>query len=78
MSNIIQFTGKQRVTVEDTMRVLNEEVAAGEVDFLLVTVMRKNTSVTTAMTTGPAHCLVYMNQLQRMKIEELMREAGMI
>lgn len=79
MSNVIQFPGdRQCVTVEEVLERLTAAVKAGEVQYLMFTTMGPDTNCKTAMTTIPAHCAVYMNQLQRLSIEELMRDRGMI
>lgn len=76
---MIQFPGdSSRVTVKDILERLIAAVDAGEVEYLMFVTMGPNTNVKTAMTTTPAHCAVYMNQLQRLSIEELMRDRGMI
>lgn len=79
MSNVIQFPGDaSKVTVEDILARLTEAVKAGEVQYLMFVTMGPNTNVKTAMTTTPAHCAVYMNNMQRLSIEQLMRDNGMI
>lgn len=78
MTNVIQFPGEsQKVTVEEILQSLTEAVKAGEVQYLMYTTMGPNTNIKTAMTTTPAHCATHMNQLQRLSIETLMRNAGM-
>lgn len=77
MSNVIEFPNN-RVSVKDILKRLQESHDAGEIDYLLIVSMGPNTNVKTAMTTTPAHCAVYMNQMQRLSIEELIRDKGMI
>lgn len=79
MSNVIGFPSKaSRITPEEVLKDLTAAVESGEIDHLLVVTMSKDTAVNVGMSTSPAHCMVYMNNFQRMKIEELMRNAGMI
>lgn len=77
--NVIGFPSKMaRIDAKEIVKDLVEAVESGEVQHILVVTMDKDTATTVAMTTSPAHCIVYMNHFQRLKIEELMREKGMI
>jgi hypothetical protein len=77
MDNVIQFpSGK--VTVEEVLADLTERVATGSIKHLMVVTMDDITSVKCAMSTLPAFNAVYMNFLQRLTIEALMRDNGML
>lgn len=79
MSNVIGFPAKcARMDPKEIVDDLVAAIEAGEIQHLLVVTMDRDTATTVAMTTSPAHVVVYMNQFQRMKIEELMRDKGMI
>lgn len=79
MDNIIGFPSKMaRIDAKEIVDDLVAALANDEIQHLLVVTMDKDTATGVAMTTSPAHCLVYMNQFQRLKIEELMRLKGMI
>lgn len=77
MADLLQFPGG-RVTPADLMAVIQAAIDAGEVQHMLVVTMGPDTSVNHGLTTSPANLLVYMNQWQRLKIEGLMRDGGMI
>lgn len=79
MTNVIQFPGdRQCVTVDEIVEVLQTAIKEGRVRHLMFVTMAENTDVKVAMTTIPAHCAVYMNQLQRLSIERLMLAGEMI
>lgn len=77
MSNVIPFPNS-KVTVEEILRDLTERVAAGKVKHLLVVTMDHDSDTKCAMSTLPAFNAVYMNFLQRMTIETLMRDGGLV
>lgn len=77
VSNVIQFPNNL-VTVEELLTKLTEAVKAGEVQYLMFATMSYETEVKVAMTTTPAHCAMYMNHMQRLSVEELIRDKGMI
>lgn len=76
-SNVLEFPSG-RITALETARGLLAAVEAGEVEHVLVATMAPDTSCRTAMSTSPAHVVVYLNTLQRMKIEELMCGKGLL
>lgn len=77
MTNVLQFPSDV-VTPEDVLRNVEARLKEGRVKHILVVTMGPDTDVKTAMSTTPAHSAVYMNQLQRMSIEDLMREKDMV
>lgn len=79
MADIIQFPGaSSKVTPQDILDDLKSRIEDGVVQFVAIVTMDFDTNVKCAMTTMPAHHAIYMNQLQRMSIEQLMRDAEMI
>lgn len=78
MADILQFPGVTRITPEELLEDLRHAIAEGKVEHLLFVTMGPNTAVDCGMTTSSAHIVTYMNNYQRLRIEGLMREKGMI
>jgi len=76
--NILQFPGVSRITPEELLEDLRQAIAEGKVTHLMFVTMGPDTAIDCGLTTSPAHVITYMNQYQRLKIEGLMREKGMI
>ena len=77
MDNILQFPGG-KITPTEVIKELTAAIAAGEVHHVLVATWGPDCTVRVAMSSLPAFAAIYMNQVQRLKIEALMRENGMI
>lgn len=79
MTNVIQFPeDSSRIHPREVLERVLARIESGDVQYLMVVTMDHDTNCKTAMSTIPAHCAVYMNQLQRMSIEKLMDDKGMV